>query len=205
MNEILEKLGFKNHSLINDLQRVAFFKRFSKNSEILYEGSEVNLVPIVISGSLKVTVNYKDKELLLYYVNPKESCIMTYLSVIRGEDSKINAFAENDSKILFIPADDLIKLLKEYFELQILFYELFNLRYTDMIDTLKQALFEKLDKRIIDYLHKKSKVVSSNILKITHQEIAIDLGTAREVVSRVLKKLESENLITQEKNKIILS
>lgn len=205
MSDFIEILGFENKSLISDLRRVAITKDFSKNSEILYEGSEVNVVPVVLSGTLKVTVNYKDKELLLYYVNPSESCIMTYLSVLKGEESRINAIAEKDSKVLFIPASDLKKLLVEYFELQNLFYDLFNSRYVDMIDTLKQALFEKLDKRILDYLNKKSKVVGSNSIEVTHQEIAIDLGTAREVVSRVLKRLESENLLSQEKNKIILS
>jgi CRP/FNR family transcriptional regulator len=81
-----------------------------------------------------------------------------------------------------------------------LFYNQFDQRYTDMLDTIQQLLYNKLDKRILDYLKEKVRLTGKNPLPMSHREIAADLGTAREVVSRLLKKFEKDNKILQHKN-----
>jgi CRP/FNR family transcriptional regulator len=196
---------FQNKKLIEDLEKVAIIKTIPKESEILYEGQVLEFLPIIISGVIKVFINHKDKELLLYYINANESCIMTFMSLQREESSQITAITQEDSKIALISKDYVFKLYKEYSEFRDLFNTLFSTRYLDMIDTLKQSLFEKLDKRILDHLKKRSQIIGSKEIKITHQELANELGSAREVVSRILKKLEADNLIIHEKNKIILT
>ena len=80
-------------------------------------------------------------------------------------------------------------------ELNILFYNQYDLRYAELVDTLNHILHDKLDKRVFDYLSEKSKITGSKLIKISHKEIANDLGTAREVVSRIVKKMERENIL----------
>jgi CRP/FNR family transcriptional regulator len=76
------------------------------------------------------------------------------------------------------------------------------MRYTELIDTINQLLYDKLDKRIMTYLQEKSELTGKNPIKITHKEIALELGTAREVVSRILKKLEKLEKVKQHQDSI---
>jgi len=73
----------------------------------------------------------------------------------------------------------------------------YNMRYFDLLNTINSLLFEKLDKSVFDYLKEKVVISSKNPLKISHRQIATELGTAREVISRIMKKLESESKVKQ--------
>ena len=88
--------------------------------------------------------------------------------------------------------------LKSYPRLNDLFYQQYNLRYIDLLDTIHHVLLDKMDKRLYDFLKKKSILTKSESIKITHNQIANELGTVREVISRVMKKLEIEEKIKQE-------
>lgn len=169
-----------------------------KHSEIIREGQYINSVPIVTKGLVKVFTRYEEKELLLYYIQPGESCIMTFDAYLNQSPSSIYALTEENSTIFLIPGNKLNKWLKEFPELNRLFYSQYNLRYKEMIDMILKLMFEKLDVRIYDYLQTKSDIKNQNPLKISHRDIATDLGTAREVVTRILKKLELENKISQD-------
>ena len=83
-----------------------------------------------------------------------------------------------------------------------MFYDLYNSRYSELIDTLNQLIFQKLDGRLYEYLKEKSSVQSTKQLDLRHREIAQELGTSREVITRVLRELENEGKIRQRKNGI---
>ena len=81
---------------------------------------------------------------------------------------------------------------------------MFNKRYLDLIDTINQLIFNRLDERLLNYLREKALLSGNNHINITHQQIATDMGTAREVISRLLKKLELENKITTSRNQVVV-
>ena len=83
-----------------------------------------------------------------------------------------------------------------------MFFQQYNLRYTELLTTIHHLLFDRMDKRILDFLANKSQLTGRNPIKISHRQIAAELGTAREVVSRLMKKLENEGKIKQEANMI---
>jgi CRP/FNR family transcriptional regulator len=85
----------------------------------------------------------------------------------------------------------------KYPDINSLFFQLYNVRYLDLLNTLNHVIFDKLDSRILEYLKQRSEVVNSKKIKISHRQIAQDLGTAREVVSRLLKKMEADKSIRQ--------
>jgi CRP/FNR family transcriptional regulator len=81
---------------------------------------------------------------------------------------------------------------------------MFNKRYLDLIDTIDQLIFNRLDERILNYLKDKASFLGQKTVGITHQQIATDMGTAREVISRLLKKLELEKKIQTSRNQVIV-
>jgi len=165
--------------------------------EVMREGQYVQAVPIVTSGLIRVFTRHEDKELLLYYIQPGESCIMTFDACLKNIPSKVYATTEKKSEVLLMSTENVFKWMKEYPELNSLFFLQYNIRYSELLNMINQLLFEKMDTRILEYLKTKMKLTGKNPVKISHRQIANDLGTAREVVSRVMKKLEHEEKINQ--------
>lgn len=194
--------SFLGKELTNEILAVSDIKEFAAGTELVKEGQYVKAVPLVINGLVKVFTRKEDKELLLYYIQPKESCIMSFTASIRQEKSKIFAITENAVTVVLIPADKISQLVNNFPSLNQLFYQQFDQRYTELIDTINTLLYDKLDKRLLDYLTDKTNVTGSNPVHISHKEIAADLGTAREVVSRLIKKLEHSHKLKQHPNSI---
>lgn len=167
-------------------------------TEILRQGQYVKVIPIVLEGLVKVIGSYGEKELLLYYIEPAESCIMSFSAGLGNLPSKVRAIAIEESELLLIPVKLLQDWVRKYPSFNQLFYKQFNKRYDDLLETIYQVLFEKMDRRILDYLKHKSQALGEKRLNLRHHQIAQDLGTAREVVSRVMKKLELDLKILQE-------
>jgi CRP/FNR family transcriptional regulator len=168
-----------------------------KDTEVMREGQYIKAIPIVTKGLVKVYTRHEDKELLLYYIKPNESCIMTFDASLNNSPSKIYASTEEDSTVLLMPVQKVLTWLKEYPEMNQLFFKQYNARYTELIEMILQVLFEKMDKRIFEYLKSKVELKRQNPVKISHRQIANDLGTAREVVTRILKKLELDDKLSQ--------
>ncbi|WP_379968627.1 Crp/Fnr family transcriptional regulator [Epilithonimonas sp. UC225_85] len=165
--------------------------------ELIKEGQKVTHIPILISGLVKVFTLNDGKELLYYYIEPSESCIMTFSSIFTDKTSRIYACTEEKSEVLLLPVSQFLMWLIKYPQLNQVFFLEYDLRYKTMMDTISQVVFQRLDKRIFEYLGQRIKRSGNPVLKISHKKIAEDLGTAREVVSRILKKFEKEGLITQ--------
>ena len=202
MTEIKKALSFLSPDLVSEILSVSQVRDFPKDTEILKEGQYVKVIPIVIEGLIKVFAGFEEKDLLLYYIKPNESCIMSFASSIKNEPSKVYAVTEEDSKILLLPVDKVPNWIKQFPSINDLFYQQYNLRYSELLDTINHVLFNKMDKRLYDYLKRKIHLTQQNPLKISHRQIAGELGTAREVISRVMKKLENEGKVKQYANSI---
>jgi CRP/FNR family transcriptional regulator len=175
-------------------------KSIPKDTILLRDGQYVKVIPIVINGLVKVFTTHDDKDLLLYYIRPNESCSMSFAASLENEPSKIFATTEEDTEILLLPVDKLQGWLKRFPDVNHFFYHQYNLRYSELLETINHLIFNKMDKRLYNYLEEKQRLTKSNPLKISHRQIAGELGTAREVISRVMKKLENEGKIKQLSN-----
>jgi CRP/FNR family transcriptional regulator len=198
------KFKYLGKDLIAELLAVSVVKIFPANTELVRVGQYVKYIPIVINGLIKVFTQLEQKELLLYYIKPEQSCIMSFSSCINNDKSKIVAITEEESTVLLIPSGKILKWVIQFPTINMLFYQQYDLRYSELLDTINQMLYYKLDKRLLDYLFEKVKVTGKNPIKIAHKEIANDLGTAREVVSRLVKKLEGKNILKQHHDSIEL-
>lgn len=193
---------FKSPQLLDEILESSTTKHFPKGAEILREDQYIKVLPIVLSGLVKVYSRFDEKELLLYYIEPAQSCIMTFYAALKNTPSKVYAVTEEDTTILLVPVQHLPKWLRTYPDFNELFYNQYNLRYSELLDTIGHLLLDKMDKRLFEHLKKKAQLTHSNYIKLSHGQIASELGTAREVVSRVLKKLEVDGKVVQNKEGI---
>lgn len=190
-------LSFLGPRLVDKILEESSIKEFSKGTQLVREDQYIQVLPIVLSGLVKVYSNFYEKDLLLYYIEPSQSCVMSFYAALKNAPSKINAITEEDSKILLLPVKHLPNWLKEFPDFNEMFYNQYNLRYAELLDTIGHLLVNKMDKRLYDHLKKKSLILKTDKIKMSHNQIANELGTAREVITRVLKKLEIEGKITQ--------
>lgn len=195
-------LSFLAPNLVDEILDKSILKEFSKGVEILREQQYVKVLPIVISGLVKVYSRYDERELLLYYIEPSQSCVMSFYAALKNTPSKVFAETEENSKILLIPVQYLPKWLKDYPGFNDLFYNQFDLRYSELLDTIRHLLLDNMDKRLYDHLKKKSALTKGKSVKMSHSQIANELGTAREVITRVLKKLETDKKVMQSAGEI---
>ncbi len=193
-----KKLPLIDATLLQAFADDGIIMDFESGKEILHEGQSVKMIPLVLEGLIKVYTRNEDRELLLYYIEPQESCVMSFLAGIKNQPSKIFAITEKPTKVILLPSRKVESWIYQFPALNTLFYDLYNVRYSELIDTLNQLIFQKLDGRLLDYLKEKSRVNSSRLLDLRHREIALELGTSREVITRVLKKLEKEGKIRQQ-------
>lgn len=188
MQNIKNKLAFLGDELVSLIIQECSVKQIPKGTQILREEQYIKVVPIVLKGLVKVFSRFKERELLLYYILPNESCIMSFSASLNNKPSKIFAVTEEDSEILLIPTDRISGWLKSFPRLNDLFYQQYNLRYIDLLDTIHHVLLDKMETRLYENLKEKSRLTKKKELRITHVQIANELGTVREVISRVMKK-----------------
>ena len=180
-------------------------KTFNEGDVILNEDSYIKAIPIVIKGSIRVMrMDEEGGEILLYYIKAGESCIMSFLGGMHHETSKVKAIAEEETQILFIPIDKVSSLIKEYPEWLDYIFRLYHKRFEELLEVVNAIAFKKMDERLLNSLKKKSEVNKTNTLQVTHEQLANELGTARVVVSRLLKQMEDEGLVKLGRNRIIL-
>lgn len=191
--------------LISKLTQYGVVRHYKAGEMILDENSHIRAIPIVISGTLKVMRTEEDgREILLYYIKAGESCIMSFLGGLHDETSKVRAEVEEDAEILFLPVDKVSLFIREYPEWLDYIFRLYHKRFEELLEIVNAIAFRKVDERLLDLLQKKKQVSGSNTLQVTHEQLANELGTARVVVSRLLKQLEERGQLQLGRNRITL-
>lgn len=201
-HELKIKLPTLELEFIQEILESSSILTIEKGQEIIKQDGFIPGVPIVIDGLIKVSARYDERSLLLYYIKPGESCVMSFSGCLKGIPSLIYATTEAATTAILLPVEKLQEWLRKYPSFNSLFYSQFDIRYTDLLSNIQQILFEKIDVRLFDYLKNKIAITGLGALKMTHQEIADELGTVREVISRIIKKLEAEDKLTQTKDGI---
>jgi CRP/FNR family transcriptional regulator len=188
--------------LLNNSRR----QTLAAETVLMQSNSYIRSIPIVLSGSMRVIRQDEDgREILLYYIKPGESCIMSFLAGIHEDTSKVKLVVEEDSEVLMLPIAKASEWVKVYPEWADFIFKLYHKRFEELLDVINAVAFHKLDDRIVTLLKRKASVYGSNEFSITHQQLAEELGTTREVISRLLKQMEKQQLITLSRNKIALN
>ena len=206
MDQLEQIVEFRTSpELIAKLKQYSTEKMYREGEVILDENSSIRAIPIVTKGTLKVMRTEEDgREILLYYIKAGESCIMSFLGGMHDEKSKVKAEVEEDAEILFLPMEKVSLFIKEYPEWLDYIFRLYHKRFEELLEIINAIAFKKMDERLLNLLHKKEELSGSKILSINHEQLANELGTARVVVSRLLKQLEENGNLKLGRNKITL-
>src|SRR5690606_12649081 len=190
MKQLEDITEFKlSPELIERLYEFSIQKEYEAGSVLLNENAYIRSIPIVTRGTLKVIRTDEDgKEILLYYIRSGESCIMSFLGGMHNETSKVKAEVEEDAEILCLPMDKVALFIREYPQWLDYIFRLYHKRFEELLEIVNDVTFKKVDERLLSLLNKKRELTGSNILNITHEQLANELGTARTVVSRLLKQ-----------------
>jgi len=194
------------HSLLNkEVYQSGQIKSFPADTIILDINAYIKSIPIVLSGSIKVIrTDDEGREILLYYIKPGESCIMSFLAGIHNDTSKIKAIVEEDAEVLLIPVSKASDWIKEFPEWTDFIFTLYQKRFEELLEVVNAVAFQKIDVRLLHLLNQKSSLFQSKEIAVTHRQLADELGITREAVSRVLKQMENDKLISLSRNKISL-
>ena len=191
--------------LLKEFEQKAKPLSVKANDTILDFGQTVRVIPIVLSGTLKISrIDEDGHELLLYYVSPKESCAMTFTCCMQQYPSEVKAVAEEDTELLAIPISLMDEWMMKYPTWKSFVMKTIRTRFNELLKTIDQIAFQKLDERLIHYLKDKSKATGSSLVNLSHEQIANELATSRVVISRLLKKLENEKKLLLYRNQIKL-
>jgi CRP/FNR family transcriptional regulator len=191
--------------LLKELAAKAKLISAKEDDIILDIGQTVRVIPLVLSGILKISrIDENGHELLLYYVSASESCAMTFTCCMEQFASEVKATAENDVAFLAIPISVLDEWMMKYPTWKSFVMKTIRARFNELLKSIDQLAFQNLDERLIHYLKEKSRTTESSLINLSHEQIANEMASSREVISRLLKKLENDKKLLLYRNQIKL-
>lgn len=186
--------------LYEAILKEAELKQAKAGDVLLKIGQNIKSAMLVVEGTIKLYQEDEDGgEYFMYHLNPGEACAVTLVCNYHHEQSHVLAKAVTDIQYLAIPIEFMEKWLNEYKSWHYFVIKTYRSRYEELLKTIHEVAFKNMDERLEFYI-KKQVAQFGVTVKLTHQEIANDLNTSREVISRLLKKMEHNNWIKMNRN-----
>ncbi len=206
MENFTTRYSFLEPQLQKEILEVGVVKDFNANETIIREGQFISTFPIVLRGLIRISrTNDDGNELLLYYLQENEVCAMSLTCCMAHQTSNVNAVTEEETQVILLPVELLDKWIGKYPGWKQFVMQSFQIRFRELINTLDALAFMKLDERLVRYFMDRNKKSDAKNFKGTHQDLALQLNSSREVISRLLKKLEKDGKIELSRNFIDFS
>ena len=189
--------------LIKAIEEHAIYQNFEEGEVLMKTGQFIKSVILVLTGKIKVyREDDEGKEFFMYYILPGQACAISMICAAKMETSKIMAKVNEKAEVVLLPIQQMNNLManhKSWYEFVINTYK--N-RFEEILEMVDQISFKNMDERLAFYLKRVMKTTQSKIIFSSHQDIANDINTSREVVSRLLKKMEQKNWLKLNRNSI---
>jgi CRP/FNR family transcriptional regulator len=206
VDDVAKLYSFLENDLLDEIRRKGVRKKFRTNEPLIREGQFISSFPLIINGMIRISrTNDDGNELLLYYLKENEVCAMSLTCCMAHSKSNVMAFAEIETEALMVPVELLDKWIYEYPSWRQFVMQTFQSRFRELIETIDSIAFLKLDERLVKYFVDRYQKSGNMTFSGTHQELALQLNTSREVVSRLLKKLEKDGKVELARNFIDFS
>ncbi len=187
---------------IEELLQYSVHRKIPKGTIISTEGDSCTSFSFVLNGSIKVyKVAENGREITLYYLNKGDSCILTASCILAKRTFPAISVTEVDSEVISVPSEVLLHWVDKYEHWRVYVFNLLSDRLANIINIVEEIIFRNVDVRLASYLIKQSQSGNTTITK-THYAIASDIGTSREVVSRLLKEFEDSRIISLSRSQI---
>lgn len=187
--------------LLDQIEQIGIVE-INKGEIILKENAYIKHVPLVLEGNIKVRkIDESGKELVLYRIYPGESCILSITYCLNDKHSSAEAVTEAKTKLFVVPTLKVKEWMNTYKSWRDFIFNLYHLRLLELLTLLNSVSFLHTDTRLKDKLRNLQLLHGSDI-PFTHQDLANEIGTAREVISRLLKQFENDGIIKLERGEI---
>lgn len=189
---------------VEAILEIGKLKKIKADDWMLDIGDPILYMPLLLKGQLRVLrEDAEGHELLIYYIRPGETCAMSLICCSGNAVSNVRAVAEEDSELLLLPIQIIDEWTTKYPSFKSFILKTYQHRFEELLNTIDSIAFHNLDDRLSQLLKQKSEKEGSE-LKTTHQELANQLNSSREVISRLLKQMERKGKIQMGRNKITL-
>jgi CRP/FNR family transcriptional regulator len=192
-------------SLVEDIEKNAIIQEFKAGEIIMRSGQYIKNTVLILSGSIKIyRQDENGGEFFMYYLQPGQACAISMICATKNEQSQIMAKVVEDVELVMVP----LSLMDKWMMLHRSWYEFvigtYRSRFEEVLEVVDSIAFRAMDERLEFYLKRHKDACGCKDLKLSHQEIASELNTSREVISRLLKKMEQRNLLKLHRNHIEL-
>ena len=199
--QALPILGRATHEQLHAFQERGFLARIPAGRDVFVEGQQVGAIPLLISGTVRVyQIGETGREVTLYRFRPGESCVLTANAILTRQSFPAVATVEEEAEAVMIPAQIFREWVAREAVWRGFFVQLVAQRLASVMNVVDEVAFHRLDQRVAALIAQRA--ATGSAVLITHQEIAAELGSAREAVSRVLEDLAAKGLIRSARGRI---
>jgi CRP/FNR family transcriptional regulator len=196
---------FTDPELREEIKKYGRAKTIARDEILISQGNDIVFVPIVQKGVLRIVRQHTDgKEIFLYHLYPGQTCAMAINCCQSHKKSMIKAIAEDDTEVLLVPAN-MVEAWFKYPEWKTYVNSTYGSRFAELLDVIDLVAFSNMDSQVLHYLQQRARALGTKALYITHQQIADELHTHREAVSRLLRNMEQKNIVKLGRNIIELT
>jgi CRP/FNR family transcriptional regulator len=200
-----EQYPLLEEALINHIIDAGTYKEFPAETILMRRGQYIKSTMLILSGLVKVyREDEEGNEFLMYYLQPGEACALSMVCAARHEASPIMAKTVDNTSVMMIPVELMSAWTNKYKSWYQFVVETYRSRFEELLQTIDSIAFKNMDERLEAYLQKAADIKGSNIISVSHQEIARELNSSREVISRLLKKMEQMGKVVLSRNSIEL-
>jgi len=191
--------------LVKTIEEQAAVKHFKSGEVIIRTGQYIQNTMLLLNGKIKVyREDDEGNEFFMYYLMPGQACAISMICATKMETSKIMARVVEDSEVLMVPLNMMEKWMGEFKSWYEFVVTTYRNRFEEVLTVLDQVAFRSMDERLEFYLKRHAENNQSKTIHLSHQEIANELNSSREVISRLLKKMEQRGLLLLNRNSIEL-
>lgn len=192
--------------LIQELIEVGSIETVPQGEIIIDMHERISKIPLMLEGSIKIMrEDDEGKEMFLYYIESGSTCAASLTCCMNNHKSNILAIVEEDATFLSFPVDYMDIWMAKYRSWRTYILANYANRYEELLEVVDLLAFKKMDDRVSNYLKEKAVLHQSNVVVASHQEIAYDLNTSREVVSRILKQMERNGILSLKRGQILMN
>jgi CRP/FNR family transcriptional regulator len=200
-----EKFPQLEPALISEIEKEGMIKEFAAGDVVMRSGQYIKSTMLILEGIVKIfRQDEEGAEFLMYYLQPGEACAISIICASKAETSQISAVAMEDTTALLIPIKFMDEWMSKYKSWYYFVLETYRNRFEELLTVIDNVAFRNMDERLFFYLKRYAETNHSNTIAISHQQIADELNSSREVISRLLKKMEQRGLVTLNRNFIEL-
>lgn len=205
IDEIKKLFPSFSTTLQQDIESNSTFQSIEAGNVIMRTGQYIKNTVLVLSGRIKIyREDNNGNEFLMYYLQPGQACAISMICATKSEKSQIMAKVVEDAELVMVPLPLMDKWMMQHRSWYEFVIDTYRSRFEEVLEVIDSIAFRAMDERLEFYLKRHQDALGTNHLKLSHQEIASDLNTSREVISRLLKKMEQRLFLKLDRNHIEL-